>query len=232
MERAEAALVAARRQGHPFSLCMIDIDHFKSINDTLGHGCGDEVLKEVARTCLAALREGEPLGRFGGEEFVVAIPGANLEQARRIAERLRKKVAELRFDGELSGRNVTVTIGVAEVRAHEAELEPALERADAALYRANGVVATMCLWTHDGSLQARSGPLHQPMGKRLGVVFETAPHGRTGRVGGRKRLRTDCGRRDSQGTKIDFELIFVHFLSFCNHKVTAFPYKQNASFRP
>jgi len=101
----------------------------------LGHGCGDEVLKEVARTCLAALREGEPLGRFGGEEFVVAIPGADLAQARQIAERLRRKVSELRFDGELSGRHVTVTIGVAEVRAHEAELELALERADAALYR-------------------------------------------------------------------------------------------------
>lgn len=135
MESAQAAFVAARHQEHPFSLCMIDIDNFKMINDRWGHDSGDRVLREVADACRQTLRGGEPIGRFGGEEFVAALPAANLSDARRIAERLRERVADLQFDGDLAALRVTMTIGLSEVHPQEAELEPALKRADAALYQ-------------------------------------------------------------------------------------------------
>src|SRR5690606_25853035 len=108
MERAEAELVMARRQGRPFCLCMIDVDHFKAINDRWGHGLGDHVLQEVAKTCLDTLRKGEPVSRFGGEEFVAALPGATIADAHRVADRLRERVAALRFDGALADLRVTV----------------------------------------------------------------------------------------------------------------------------
>ncbi len=134
-ETAAAALALARRRGIPMSLCLIDVDHFKAINDAWGHAVGDEVLREVGRTCQQAVRQGELFGRFGGEEFVAAFPGSNAERARDIAERLRERVEALRFGDALAGLRATVTIGVAEVEAEEEGFEPALKRADDALYR-------------------------------------------------------------------------------------------------
>jgi diguanylate cyclase (GGDEF)-like protein len=135
MESAHQAFVAARQQGRPFSLCMIDIDNFKMINDRWGHGSGDRVLKEVADACRQTLRAEEPVGRFGGEEFVAALPDADRSDARHIAERLRERVADLRFDGDLADLRVTMTIGLSEVHPSELDLELALKRADAALYQ-------------------------------------------------------------------------------------------------
>jgi diguanylate cyclase (GGDEF)-like protein len=134
VDSAQAALLVAREAGAPFSLCMIDIDNFKKINDQWGHACGDRVLRRVAEACREALGAGVPIGRFGGEEFVAALPGTGLDEARLVAERLRTTISELRFDGEPAAVRVTVTIGVSEVPAQEAELEPVLDRADAALY--------------------------------------------------------------------------------------------------
>ncbi|MBO9376780.1 diguanylate cyclase [Sphingomonas histidinilytica] len=135
LEQARTAFGAARSRERPFSLCMIDVDNFKAINDGWGHDCGDKVLREVAAACLATFREGDAVGRFGGEEFVAALPGADMADARRIAERLRETIAGLRLDGPLAPVRVTVTIGLAEVQPRETGLEPALKRADAALYR-------------------------------------------------------------------------------------------------
>jgi diguanylate cyclase (GGDEF)-like protein len=134
VDSAQAALLLAREAAAPFSLCMIDIDNFKKINDQWGHACGDRVLRRVAETCREALGAEVPIGRFGGEEFVAALPGTGLDEARLIAERLRTTISDLRFDGEPAALRVTVTIGVSEVPAEEAELEPVLDRADAALY--------------------------------------------------------------------------------------------------
>lgn len=135
MESAQEALLAARRLDRPFSVCMIDVDNFKAINDVWGHACGDTVLREVARTCREALRDGEPIGRIGGEEFVAALPGADTQDALHIAERLRGKIADLRFGGTMAELRVTVTIGLSEVQPREGEIEPALKRADTALYK-------------------------------------------------------------------------------------------------
>ncbi|WP_235536217.1 MULTISPECIES: GGDEF domain-containing protein [unclassified Sphingomonas] len=135
LQRARTAFDTERSGERPFSLCMIDLDNFKAINDRWGHACGDRVLREVAAICLRVFREGDAVGRFGGEEFVAALPGADMDEARRIAERLRAAIAGLRLDGALAEMRATVTVGLAEVRPLESGLEPALKRADAALYQ-------------------------------------------------------------------------------------------------
>jgi diguanylate cyclase (GGDEF)-like protein len=135
LERARTAFGMARSRERPFSLCMIDVDNFKAINDGWGHDCGDAVLREVAAACLRTFREGDAVGRFGGEEFVAALPGADMADARRIAERLRETIAGLRLEAPLADLRVTVTIGLAEVEPLETSLAPALKRADAALYQ-------------------------------------------------------------------------------------------------
>ncbi len=135
LERTRAAFGAMRAQQRPFSLCMIDVDNFKAINDGWGHDGGDEVLRRVAAICLRTFRDEDAVGRFGGEEFVAALPGADLAQAREVAERLRQAIADLRLDGPLETLRVTATIGLGEVLPAEAGFEPALKRADAALYQ-------------------------------------------------------------------------------------------------
>jgi diguanylate cyclase (GGDEF)-like protein len=134
MQTAEAALALVRAQERPFSLCMIDVDRFKQINDTYGHAAGDRILQAVAEGCRTVLRAGEPLGRFGGEEFVAALPGASLDAACQIAERVRLHIAGLTFDETDPALRVTVTIGLSEVASSEPDLDPALNRADAAMY--------------------------------------------------------------------------------------------------
>ncbi len=160
LDSAEAALLAAREAGSRFSLCMIDIDNFKAINDQWGHGCGDRVLRSVAEACRQTLGSRVPIGRFGGEEFVAALPDTDLEQARMIAERLRAKVSDLRFYGELVPLRVTVTIGISEARPHEAALEPVLDRADAALYegKRSGRNIVVDASSHSSGLAAEHSP--------------------------------------------------------------------------
>jgi len=135
MEEARTAFAAARQASRPFSLCMLDVDNFKLINDHWGHVAGDAVLHDVAAACRRALEPEQLLGRFGGEEFVAALPGAGLEEARAIAERLRACIAGLRFDDEIAVLRVTMTIGLAEVQPREDDIAAALKRADAALYQ-------------------------------------------------------------------------------------------------
>ena len=131
----------ARLMGRSFSVLALDIDHFKAINDNHGHAMGDEALKTFAEACRFALREPDLLGRCGGEEFAVALPNTGTEAAWLIAERLRRKVAEIRLD--LPGDSqlaFTVSIGVATLIPGEdhddLSLTALLAQADAALYRA------------------------------------------------------------------------------------------------
>ena len=110
----------------------MDVDHFKLINDNLGHGAGDEVLKELPACAAAGLRAIDVFGRFGGEEFLLVLPGATLDGARAAAERVRRSIEAARFPA-LGERSVTVTIGVAE-HAKGEEVAALLARADRALY--------------------------------------------------------------------------------------------------
>lgn len=133
----------ARRQAYRISVMYIDIDHFKLVNDSVGHQGGDEVLREVAARIKAELRLSDALGRFGGEEFVVLLIDAELESATMVAERIRASIAGQRF-ALMNGSKlaVTVSIGVATLddfdRDHPIEgvAQELLANADAALYRA------------------------------------------------------------------------------------------------
>ena len=141
----------ADRYATPLAAMMLDIDHFKAINDTYGHDAGDAVLVELTDRLGVVLRHVDRLARFGGEEFVVVAPGIGLEAAWDLAERLRRTVAEHTFTAV--GR-VTVSIGVAALCPGETG-EALLKRADAALYRAkdggrNRVEASMPPTSCDG----------------------------------------------------------------------------------
>ena len=127
-----AADLSARRPGQALSLLMLDIDHFKSINDTFGHQAGDHVLIEVASRVRRSLRGNDVVARWGGEEFVVLLRDCTLPDALRLAEEIRSTIAEVPF-GPLG--SLTVSIGAAEIRANE-NLASWLGRADQALYRA------------------------------------------------------------------------------------------------
>jgi len=131
-----AQMQRSRRTGEPFTVLMLDLDHFKAINDCHGHAAGDRALKHTATALKAELREVDAIGRFGGEEFLVLMPGATVETALPVAERLR---AALVSDApRLAGAKllISASIGIAQWHEPEEETSRLLMRADAALYRA------------------------------------------------------------------------------------------------
>ncbi|NAW33562.1 GGDEF domain-containing protein [Halomonas alimentaria] len=134
MARAEALLKRARHEKAPFSLFMIDVDHFKAINDTWGHGQGDRVLAALAETCRRSLRPQDVIGRFGGEEFIVALPDTHPRDALMVAERLQQRISDLEVMEAMPGHRLTVTIGIAGFRDENADLDALIQQADQALY--------------------------------------------------------------------------------------------------
>ncbi len=137
---AAAALADARRQHQPVAVLLIDIDHFKRVNDTYGHLVGDDVLREVAIVLQAQVRDTNDLiCRFGGEEFAVFLPGMNADEAPRAAERLRRGIAELVTQTACDQVQVTVSVGVAvtdPTNTPQATVPELLAAADLGLYRA------------------------------------------------------------------------------------------------
>ena len=133
-ELAEREFSRAKREGTPLAICMVDIDMFKTLNDRHGHVVGDRVLASIADCCASVLRDTDIIGRYGGEEFVIALPQADLETASAIAERLRYKVSILQLPMLEGSERLSVTVGISQVEPGETRLELALQRADAALY--------------------------------------------------------------------------------------------------
>ncbi|MCE1254694.1 MAG: diguanylate cyclase [Anaerolineae bacterium] len=117
------------------AVLMIDIDFFKRVNDYFGHLIGDQAIRAIAQECRGKLREKDLFGRYGGEEFVILLPGSNLEVARSVAERLRHGIAQMRIETEKGPISVTVSIGVASM-AQSSSLDTLLQHADEALYHA------------------------------------------------------------------------------------------------
>jgi diguanylate cyclase (GGDEF)-like protein len=134
-ERADSARQLALRLRKPIALLMLDLDHFKQLNDNHGHACGDQALRLFAETARGVLREQDLMGRLGGEEFALALPGTTLDGALHAAERLRVAVTEVRLPSCASAYRMSVSIGVVMIDPNE-ELTAALARADHALYAA------------------------------------------------------------------------------------------------
>lgn len=118
-----------------FSVLMVDIDHFKVVNDNYGHALGDEVLKRVAHLLSSSLRSGDAIVRYGGEEFLVILAEVDLSRAAKIGERARQAIAEKPIAAGGKQISITISIGVAERRGDE-ERDSLIERADTALYQA------------------------------------------------------------------------------------------------
>ena len=134
-ELAEPQLSRSRRAKQPVALLMLDLDHFKRINDTYGHLAGDDVLKAFASLVRTCLRKEDLLARYGGEEFVVLLPGASETDAATLGERIREEVAAHPLDANGHLVRVTVSVGVAAESGDTlASLEAMLGRADEALY--------------------------------------------------------------------------------------------------
>lgn len=136
LSNCEAELSRARRHAEDISLLMLDIDHFKRINDNYGHPIGDEVLKAFTGICARMLRSHDILGRLGGEEFAIALPHIDAEGALHVAEKIRLAVAETPIVTAAGSIALTVSIGLASTSAGLDELQPLLAEADGALYDA------------------------------------------------------------------------------------------------
>ena len=135
-EALEDELQRSRRLGEPFSVLMIDADHFKSINDLHGHAVGDRALQHLGTLLSAQMRDIDRVGRWGGEEFIVLLPGTPLAQAQEVAERLRERTQALPPRWQERAVPLTVSLGVSQWAGPSDELSALMARADAAMYRA------------------------------------------------------------------------------------------------
>ena len=124
------------RFGSVASIVMIDLDRFKSINDTYGHPAGDEVLRCFAETCSKPLRQIDVFARIGGEEFVILLPGTDEAGAVYVAEKLRAALCEMTVESGQKQFGITASFGVAQIRSGDASIDACLVRADKALYAA------------------------------------------------------------------------------------------------
>ena len=135
-ECARRAFAHARQQGEPLSFLMLDIDDFKTINDTYGHQAGDNVLQRIAESGRAALRRGDLFGRIGGEEFAAVFPGCTPQMALQVAERLQRQIQQLSFLHEGQTFGITISQGLTSLSAADENVECLFSRADAAMYQA------------------------------------------------------------------------------------------------
>lgn len=136
LQRAENEFERSRRYQRPLSVLMLDVDHFKNVNDSHGHEVGDRVLRILADECRKSLRQQDVLGRYGGEEFVAFLPETSSAVAQEVAERLRKCVENLRVPVDKESIHVTLSIGIATVRDRDRDISALIIFADQALYEA------------------------------------------------------------------------------------------------
>jgi diguanylate cyclase (GGDEF)-like protein/PAS domain S-box-containing protein len=136
LSQAPTEIQRALRFHHPLSFMFIDLDHFKSINDTYGHPAGDEVLKTFTKLCRQTLRPTDLFCRYGGDEFVVMLPETGAEQAAKVAHRLSQMMEKLEQGGESPLKSLSASIGIAQLLGADDRLEAILDRIDKAAYRA------------------------------------------------------------------------------------------------
>jgi diguanylate cyclase (GGDEF)-like protein len=136
LSRLEIELRRAQRSGKQAAVLLLDLDHFKAVNDRYGHPCGDAVLAQVGRTMMQTLRASDIRCRWGGEEFLLVLPETGLEAAKRVADSVCRRIGESRVIYGSEEVQVTVSIGVTVTRPGEVDTQNLLLRVDAALYRA------------------------------------------------------------------------------------------------
>jgi diguanylate cyclase (GGDEF)-like protein len=124
----------SQRTHQPFSCLMLDLDHFKAINDSHGHPIGDLVLQEFAKRSRSCIREADIIGRYGGEELLIFLPETDIEIALQVAERLRKSIADTPIRISDKELQITVSIGVSKRDENAPELQTLIARADQAMY--------------------------------------------------------------------------------------------------
>ena len=129
----------SKRYNNPLSILMIDIDHFKKINDTYGHALGDLTLQIFSSTCSKILRDNDILARIGGEEFAVVLVETEETVALKIAERIRKNISQAIISDKKISFNFEISIGLAVLQDSDAKIEDTLKRADRALYKAKNL---------------------------------------------------------------------------------------------
>ncbi len=135
-DRMEEMMGRAHRYGNTFSIIVFDIDHFKAINDTQGHAAGDRILKAVAHLLDSHKRSSDYLARYGGEEFVLLLPETTVDNAERLANKTRERVAEAKFSFQKEKVHVTLSAGVGELNLGKDTAQSLFERVDIALYQA------------------------------------------------------------------------------------------------
>lgn len=153
----EREFLRAQRFSRPLSIMMLDLDHFKTVNDTFGHNMGDQVLKHIATICQSTIRHEDIAARFGGEEFVVLMPETDIEGAKQLADRICiniKKQPYHHVEGDIS---MTVSIGISDVTTGDTDYRQILTRADKALYLAkeHGRDRVEILAENDSSVEAK-----------------------------------------------------------------------------
>ncbi|HSO12124.1 MAG TPA: GGDEF domain-containing protein [Anaerolineales bacterium] len=129
-------VIRSDRYGTPLSISILDIDHFKKVNDTYGHTTGDETLRRVAAQLREQMRHPDTIGRYGGEEFLVVLPNSTAKAAVKQASRLCRGIREMQIEVNDKVFSVTISIGIAQFRVGQETWEGFLNRADEALYQA------------------------------------------------------------------------------------------------
>jgi diguanylate cyclase (GGDEF)-like protein len=144
------------RSGRDLSVVMVDIDHFKTVNDRFGHAAGDFVLRNVVGCIKRELRANDFVGRLGGEEFAVALPETNAAGARLFAERLRARISDIVVVGQSGGASVTASMGISSCEHHDPDWAATLKRADDALYEAKTSGRNRCVVSECRSMAGRA----------------------------------------------------------------------------
>jgi len=130
------AVIFSDRYGTPLTISMLDIDHFKKINDTHGHTVGDEVLRKLAGELRQQIRHPDTIGRYGGEEFLIVLPHSTMKAATEQAQRLCEQMRSLSIPVGDQTVSVTISLGIAQYRVQKEDWQTLLSRADRALYQA------------------------------------------------------------------------------------------------
>ena len=152
-------LIRQKRTGRPLALLVLDLDHFKRVNDTYGHATGDAVLVGFTQTCRESLRAMDVLGRLGGEEFLIVLPETDQAQAAVSCERLRAQIAQLEIPAQSGPVHISASIGIAvsaaPVEDPHAALAELMHQADTAMYAAKSAGRNRCMaWRPEMEVQS------------------------------------------------------------------------------